>query len=63
MGRAPLGEILPDGGVLVPNPEDYVRIPPGSMVARDGRYVFQLTEELRILGPTVRAFSSARGRR
>jgi hypothetical protein len=33
----------------VPNPEDYVRIPPGAMVARDGLFVFQLTEELREL--------------
>ncbi len=49
VGRAPLGEILPDGGVVVPNPEDYVRIPPGAMVPRDGRFVFQLTEELREL--------------
>ncbi|MFQ5789851.1 MAG: FG-GAP-like repeat-containing protein, partial [Acidobacteriota bacterium] len=46
-GRAPLGEPLPDGSLVRPYPEDYVRIPPGSMDSRDGRYVFQVTEELR----------------
>ncbi|MEE9179260.1 MAG: FG-GAP-like repeat-containing protein [Vicinamibacteria bacterium] len=47
VGRAPLGERLPSGSLLQPNPDDYVRIPPALMKARDGRYVFQLTEELR----------------
>jgi Flp pilus assembly protein TadD len=47
VGRAPLGERLPNGVLLQPNPEDYVRIPPGRMQARDGEYVFQITEELR----------------
>ena len=49
VGRAPLGEILPDGSVLTPNSEDYVRIPKGAMVEREGKLVFQITEELREL--------------
>src|SRR3990172_5164675 len=28
VGRAPLGEILPDGSRVLPNPDDYIRIPP-----------------------------------
>lgn len=47
VGRAPLGEAAPDGSGVTPNPDDYVRIPPGGMKAKDGRLVFQLTEELR----------------
>jgi hypothetical protein len=47
VGRAPLGEVGPDGRPAPLNPEDYVRIPPGFMRPRDGRYVFQVTEELR----------------
>ncbi len=47
LGRAPLGEPLPIGGFVEPNPEDFVRIPPDSMALRDGRYVFQITEELK----------------
>jgi tetratricopeptide (TPR) repeat protein len=49
VGRAPLGEMLPDGGVLTPHPEDYVRIPPGRMAPKNGKFVFQVTEELREL--------------
>lgn len=50
MGRAPLGEITPEGGLVTPNPDDYVRIAPGAMKARDdGRFVLQVTEELREL--------------
>ncbi|MGH9389954.1 MAG: FG-GAP repeat domain-containing protein, partial [Vicinamibacteria bacterium] len=41
VGRAPLGEILPDGRVLTPNSEDYVRIPKGAMVEREGKLIFQ----------------------
>jgi tetratricopeptide (TPR) repeat protein len=48
-GRAPLGEILPDGSVLTPHPEDYVRIPKGAMMEREGKLIFQITEELREL--------------
>jgi len=47
VGRAPLGEILPGGATVVPNPDDYVRIPPGLMAPRGGDIVFQITEELR----------------
>jgi len=49
VGRAPLGEVLPDGSVLAPNSDDYVRIPEGAMVEREGEIVFQITEELREL--------------
>jgi len=49
VGRAPLGEILPDGSVLMPNSEDYVRIPKGAMAEREGKLIFQITEELREL--------------
>ncbi len=49
LGRAPLGEILPDGSVLTPHSEDYVRIPERAMVEREGKLVFQVTEELREL--------------
>jgi len=47
VGRAPLGEPLPDGRLVQPHPEDYVRIPPGEMKPLEGRHVFQVTEELR----------------
>ena len=47
VGRAPLGEILPDGSQVSPNPDDYIRIPPGSLKDQNGRYEFQVTEELR----------------
>jgi tetratricopeptide (TPR) repeat protein len=47
VGRAPMGEILPDGSVLVPNPQDTVRIPKGTFSEREGKLVFQVTEELR----------------
>ncbi len=46
LGVAPLGHLMPDGGYIRPNPEEYVRfgetLPP-----RGGRYVFQFTDELR----------------
>jgi len=47
VGRAPLGELGPDGQPVPLNPEDYVRIPPGLLQPRDGQYAFQVTEELR----------------
>ncbi|GMR24044.1 MAG: hypothetical protein BMS9Abin37_2533 [Acidobacteriota bacterium] len=47
VGRAPLGEMLPGGGTVAPNPDDYVRIPPGLMATRGNDIVFQITEELR----------------
>ena len=46
VGRAPLGERSPDGREERPNPDDYVRIPPGLLQARDGRYELRVTEEL-----------------
>ena len=49
VGRAPLGEITPEGGLVTPNPDDDVRIPPGTLKPRDGRYRLQITEELREL--------------
>ncbi len=47
VGRAPVGEVLPDGTGVTPNPDDYIRIPAGAMKEKDGRLVFSLTEELR----------------
>ena len=47
VGRSPLGERDPAGRPVPWNTEDYVRIPPGALEPRDGRYVFQITEELR----------------
>ncbi len=47
LGRAPVGEPLPGGGELTPYPEDYVRIAPEAMQARNGGFVFQITEELK----------------
>jgi tetratricopeptide (TPR) repeat protein len=47
LGRAPVGEPLPGGGELTPNPEDYVRIAPEAMKPSNGGFVFQITEELK----------------
>jgi Tfp pilus assembly protein PilF len=46
MGVAPLGELLPDGSRLKPNPEELVRLGDG-LRAQDGRYIFQITAEMR----------------
>ena len=46
LGTAPLGELLPDGSRIKPNPEEYVRLPQ-FMRPKDGKYVFQITDELR----------------
>ena len=46
LGVAPLGELAPDGTRLKPYPEELVRLP-GELHARNGEYVFQLTDELR----------------
>jgi Tfp pilus assembly protein PilF len=46
LGVAPLGHLMPDGGYIRPNPEEFVRLPEW-MRPRDGRFVFQLTNELR----------------
>jgi hypothetical protein len=46
LGTAPLGELLPDGSRIKPNPEEFVRLPEG-LRTQDSMYVFQLTDELR----------------
>jgi len=46
LGVAPLGELLPDGSRLKPNPEEFVRLP-ADLSSRDGTYTFQITDELR----------------
>src|SRR5207247_892125 len=43
---APLGELLPDGSRLKPNPEEFVRLGDG-LRDRDGLYSFQITDEMR----------------
>lgn len=46
MGASPLGELAPDGTYLTPNPQELVRL--GSdLKPLDGKYVFQLTDEMR----------------
>jgi len=46
LGVAPLGELLPDGTRMKPNPEELVRL--GSILRRqNGNYVFQVTDEMR----------------
>jgi hypothetical protein len=46
LGVAPLGELAPDGTRMKAYPEEFVHLPAG-MRDRDGRYVFQFTDELR----------------
>jgi tetratricopeptide (TPR) repeat protein len=46
LGVAPLGHLMPDGGYIRPNPEEFIRLG-DSVQPRDGRFVFQLTDELR----------------
>jgi tetratricopeptide (TPR) repeat protein len=46
LGTAPLGELAPDGTRIKPFPEEFVRLP-SDLQAQNGRYVFQLTDELR----------------
>jgi len=46
LGTAPLGELAPDGTRIKPLPEEFVRLP-RALEAQGGRYVFQLTDELR----------------
>jgi tetratricopeptide (TPR) repeat protein len=46
LGVAPLGHLMPDGGYIRPNPEELIRLG-SSLRARDGRFVFQFTDELR----------------
>jgi tetratricopeptide (TPR) repeat protein len=46
LGVAPLGELLPDGTRMKPNPEELVRL--GSKLRlQEGNYVFQVTNEMR----------------
>ena len=46
LGVAPLGELLPDGSRIKPNPEELVRLG-GEPRDRNGLYSFQLTDEMR----------------
>jgi Tfp pilus assembly protein PilF len=46
LGTGPLGELNPDGTRIKPFPEEFVRLP-RDLQAQNGRYVFQLTDELR----------------
>jgi Tfp pilus assembly protein PilF len=46
LGTGPLGELNPDGTRIKPYPEEFVRLP-HDLEAQNGRYVFQLTDELR----------------
>ncbi|MGH9397946.1 MAG: FG-GAP-like repeat-containing protein [Terriglobia bacterium] len=46
LGAAPIGELAPDGTYLRPNPQELVRLG-GGLKARNGDYVFQLTDEMR----------------
>ena len=46
LGVSPLGHLLPSGGYIRPNPEELVRLG-DKLEMQDGRYVFQLTDELR----------------
>ena len=46
LGAAPLGALAPDGSLLLPNSREYVRLPRW-LRPRDGRYIFQFTDEMR----------------
>ncbi len=46
LGVGPLGHLLPTGAYIHPNPEELVRLG-DNLQMRDGRYVFQMTDELR----------------
>jgi tetratricopeptide (TPR) repeat protein len=46
LGVAPIGELAPDGTRIKPNPREFVRLP-GNLRERDGKYMFQLSDELR----------------
>ncbi|HXU47393.1 MAG TPA: CRTAC1 family protein, partial [Thermoanaerobaculia bacterium] len=47
LGVAPLGASSGDGRYFPVDHDEHVRIPPGSLVAVDGRYDLRITEELR----------------
>ncbi len=46
LGVAPIGELLPDGTRMKPNPEELVRLG-SNLHQQDGDYVFQVTDEMR----------------
>ena len=46
LGASPLGELAPDGTVMSANSREYVRLPQW-IVPRDGKFTFQLTDEMR----------------
>lgn len=46
LGVAPLGELLPDGTHIKPNPEDLVRLG-DNLRPENGEYTFQVTDEMR----------------
>ena len=46
LGVAPLGELLPDGTRMKPNPEELVRLG-SNLRQQDGNYVLQVTDEMR----------------
>ena len=46
LGTAPLGHLMPEGGYIRPNPEEFVRLG-DNLQPLNGRFVFQLTDELR----------------
>jgi Tfp pilus assembly protein PilF len=46
LGVAPLGELLPDGSRIKPNPEDLIRLGE-SLDEQNGSYTFQITDEMR----------------
>lgn len=46
LGAGSVGESAPDGSVRPPRPEESVKIEPGMMVPRDGKYVLKVTEPM-----------------
>ncbi|HEV2491526.1 MAG TPA: FG-GAP-like repeat-containing protein [Terriglobia bacterium] len=46
LGVAPLGELLPDGSRIKPNPEDLIRLG-DDLRPENGGYTFQITDEMR----------------
>jgi tetratricopeptide (TPR) repeat protein len=47
LGVAPLGASAGDGQFFALDHDEYVQVPPGALVERDGRYDIRVTEELR----------------
>ncbi len=46
LGAGALGELGPDGSVRLPRPQESVKIEPGRMALRDGRYVLKIAEPM-----------------